>query len=107
MKLQTRTLADNALNFAVEAIQGWGHRPSGPPDYAGDWSLGMPILRDHRIGTVHVNDRWQGQDEFQHESPTTGVDQLEAGLRFYVVNYTGEEVEIPDAYCVPSNGVPA
>ncbi len=107
MKMLTRTLAGNALNFAVEVIERHGHNPSGPPDYAANWLLGMPILRDHRISTTFSNGRWQAYTELQQDPPTTGIDQLEAGLRCYVGNFIGDVVSIPDAYCTPENGIPS
>lgn len=94
MDIKTSELTGDALNWAVEHCEGWGHAPQAP-DYSTDWSQAGPIIERERICvTATPSTHWDARTTEYPPTYHSGPTPLVAAMRCYVASKLGDKVTV-------------
>lgn len=128
MKVKTAELIGLALNWAVAVGEGknitFMRNDDGSLfpqpvwadgiqrlDYDSSWNLSGPIIERERISFAYEpsllyedKHRWKAIGQMSDRGHEYGPTPLIAAMRCYVAFKLGDEVEIPDELCRPSDG---
>lgn len=102
MKIETSSLQDKALDYAV----GVANECAGlaPVQYSTRWEFGGTIIERELIEIGRLYDGWIAcinvpEDGDWESNGQWGATPLIAAMRCYVAAKLGHEVEIPDEFC--------
>ena len=108
MKIKTKYLINEALDWAVTVAQGRNEQdyvyidnlygPKWDGDrHDEDWAYGGPIIAQEKINLEHDGFQWWAHIKADEEYP--GSTPLIAAMRCFVASRLGEEVDVHDALC--------
>jgi hypothetical protein len=92
--MKTNELTGNALNWAVNHVEGLTGVLS-PVNYCGKWEHGGPIIEREKIAIDFDGAAWCASDNHKPLA-NYGPTPLIAAMRCYVASKLGEDVSIPE-----------